>query len=372
MLCLSGARSSLQAAWGVLLAACLGLLAACTAESPQQRGPAAGSDRVLVISPRGFPEVYDLVALLAAGGRGSPPLPPVAADVINAESAAEVYAGMRKLQPQLQRYRAIYTNSITYARAIQLVTPEVPIVFEGVDDPLARCLVDSLQRPGRNATGYMHQIGDSELKMVELLQEGFPQLRDVVMLVSHENVPPPNCEPDDDYWLKLPQEPCKAGERALDAYIERRVDGARLKAFAEQKGLRLHFEVVCSAADVPRLAHAADRLPAAGWLVPWHDLFDLDREPLVRALNASGRPAIYPHHGYTRVGGLVSLGIDLDVGTDRASVLALLQVLGGAATATLPVQMPRGMSLVVNPGAATRPDLHPSLALLRRADKVLQ
>jgi putative ABC transport system substrate-binding protein len=353
----------------LLLLACL--TAGCTDNPSAPDVASSTAQRVLVISIRGSANTPRLVAMLAAGGLGTPPMRSIATDVEWVETAAEAVSAVRRHQP-LQRYRAIYTNSITYARAAQIVTSEVPIVFEGVDDPVVRCVVDSVQRPGRNATGYMHYLHDDDHKLMQLLRDAYPRLRDVLMLVSAENQPPPSCDPESSYWQTAPNEPCHPGERPLDGYISRRVLGPELQAQAASVGVRLRFVVVCSLGDLPALARWGQGQPAAGWMVPWQALFDRNRSAVIAALGGSRLPAVYPHPGYARLGGLMSLSPTMDDGPDRASWLALMQVLDGANPATLPVQSPRGFQLVVNASAAAQLPERPSTFVLRRADLILR
>ena len=111
--------------------------------------------------------------------------------------------------------------------------------------------------------------------------------------------------------------------------------------------------------------------PDAAWQIPWQDRFDRNRQRLVDALNSSGLPSIFPHHGYTKVGGLMSFAAIADTDLDRPSVQSLVQVLLGQAPATLPVQMPRGFSFTINARAAQQSGLRPSLHALRVADTIL-
>ena len=357
---------------GLALCLALGLAVGCTADGPARRASLAPSGRVLIVTASSGPTAERLVSLLAAGGQGSPPLSPIAADVAIATDPAQATAAVRSPLQPIERYRAIYTTSITSARAAQIVAPNVPIVFEGVDDPVARCLVDSLQRPGRNATGYMHYLPDDEFKMIELLHDAYPSLRKALFLVAGDNLPPPSCDPADPYWTTPQTEPCTPGERALDAYVQRRVRGAELVEFASTRGLDLRFAVVCGTQDFGALAALGGSRFDRAWVVPWHTLFDKHRAELLRPLNASGLPAVYPHHGYTRAGGLMSLGMLLDDGADRASFLTLLRVLNGVNPATEPVQTPRGFSVVVNARTAAQLPVRPSLLVLRRADEILR
>ncbi len=327
--------------------------------------------RVLLMSSREWPVIQYLQQQLAAGGLGDPPLPPLKPEWVKVSSGAEAHAAITRLKPQLGQYRAIFTPSQTYARGAQLAGAQIPIVFDGVDDPVNLCLVDSLGRPGRNATGYMHLLPDAEGKMLQTLHDAFPKVREVVYLVSGPAIPPRSCAPDDAVWVASPDEPCRAGWRAADAYVQRRADVLPLQAQAKALGLQMRFMVLCSAADFGVLRQAARR-PHSALLVPWQTLFDENVTSLVQTIDALRLPAIFPRHQYVRDGGLMSLEPVIEPIAERASVQALLQVLGGRLPAEMPVSTPRGFGLQVNAAAAHRAGLHPSLRVLRRADVVVQ
>jgi putative ABC transport system substrate-binding protein len=247
----------------------------------------------------------------------------------------------------------------------------VPIIFNGVSDPVRRCVVDSLLKPGRNATGYMHYLHADSTKRMETLQQAFPDMREVLFLVDHLNVLSPGCEEDSRYWTEKVSEPCVAGPRPADAYLNRRVAADALAAHARALGLQATFVVMCELSDLGSLAQWAKGRTSAAWQVPWQDRFDGNRQLLVNELNGSGLPAIFPHHGFTRVGGLMSLAAIADTDLDRPSVQSLVQVVLGASPATLPVQMPRGFSFTINARAAEQSGLKPTLHALRVADTIL-
>ena len=350
-----------------LLLASAFALGACTADAPTRKPDAA--DRVLLIAYRSTPTSEDVRSALRQGGRG---LPVIEVDVLQEAEPASVRAALQALRDQGKRYRAVFSISPTFARAAQVVMPDVPVIFEGVTDPVRLCLVDSLQRPGRNATGYMHLLGADETKKIELLHDAYPDLKEVLFLMSGLNLPPPNCDLDDPYWTAPFKPDCQPGERELDYYITRRVRGAEIQAYAQARGLKLRFVVTCDVKDYPALVRWAEQRPHSGWVVPWHDQFNRNRRALVDQLNASGLPAIYPRQAFVQEGGLMSLSALEDTGSDRPALLSLLQVLGGRDPAGLPVQSPRGFTVTVNGRTAERLAPRPSLFVLRRADQVLR
>ena len=278
-------------------------------------------------------------------------------------SGSDARAVMQRLRPQLYRYRALFTPSQTFARAAQLEAPQLPVVFDGVNDPVTLCLIDSYSRPGRNATGYMHYLPRSEEKMLQTLHDAFPALREAFVVVSGDLRAPRSCSPDDENWTAPFDADCSTGPTPTT--------DRTLASTAARLGLRVSTFVICRRDDFATLANTA-RERGAGLVVSWHTLFDNNRRALVDAINQARRPAIYPSHAYSRDGGLMSLEVIADQGKERSSVLALLQVLGGREPATLPVQSPRGFTLMVNAPAAQATSLHPSLTVLRRAETILR
>jgi len=364
----TGRRPGLRGVLGLWLASCAAWCATAAAQAP---AAAPQPDRVLLMSSREFPLIQYLQKHLAAGGLGDPPLPPLKPEWVKVTSGADARALIMRLKPQLGQYRAIYTPSQTYARGAQLAGAPVPIVFDGVDDPVRLCLVDSLQHPGRNATGYMHYLPDTDGKMLQTLSDAYPRAREVLYLVSGPAIPPASCAQDDVVWTPAPQEPCRSGMRGADAYVQRRADATSLQAQGRALGLKVSFMVLCELKDFAALQQATRR-PGVAVMVPWQTLFDSHQQALVDVLTRARVPAIFPRHQYVQAGGLLSLEPVTEAIPDRSSLLALTQVLNGHSPSQLPVHTPRGFSLHVNAGAAHRTGQHPSLLVLRRADVVMQ
>lgn len=339
---------------------------------------AAGGDLVLVLAPARLPVVERAMTEIALQNRRARgPAGDAAAllgiDFRRVGSAAEATAVVAGLLPQIDRYRAIFTPSQTFARAAQRLAPGRPIVFDGVDDPVANCLVDSLRHPGRNATGYMHQLPDAESKMLELLHDGFPGVRRVVVLVSATNDARQRCRPDGPPPAPRDDESagCRGGLHDADAGVLRLIEAGRIAAFGHRLGLAVRFMVMCDVSDFPLLSDATAGAPDTGVIVPWHSLFDEHIGELVAALALARRPAVFPSERFTRAGGVLSIAPVLDRGRNRASVLTLMQVIDGRSPAGLPVQTPRGFEIVFNAAAAAQQGLQPSRFLLRRADRTL-
>src|SRR5262249_49494051 len=74
---------------------------------------------------------------------------------------------------------AVGTVAVT---ALQHVSRTLPVVFAGVADPVGAGVVDSLARPGGNATGFMNFEYSLSGKWLELLKQIAPEVKRVAVL----------------------------------------------------------------------------------------------------------------------------------------------------------------------------------------------
>src|SRR5215213_2229646 len=81
----------------------------------------------------------------------------------------------------------IVVNANPSMVALQQVRPTVPIVFVGVTDPVSMGIVQSLARPGGNATGFTAAEFSMSAKWLELLKEVAPGLKRVAVLREPSN-----------------------------------------------------------------------------------------------------------------------------------------------------------------------------------------
>ena len=88
-----------------------------------------------------------------------------------------------------QKVDVIVTYSTSTVIALKRATPVIPIVFVSATDPVGNGLVESLPRPGGNATGLSNQSADSVGKRLEILREVVPTFRRLAILC---NVGAPN------------------------------------------------------------------------------------------------------------------------------------------------------------------------------------
>ena len=81
----------------------------------------------------------------------------------------------------------IVTAATPPSVAIKQATSVIPIVFAAVGDPVGAGVVDSLARPGGNATGLSLQATDAAGKRIELLREVVSDLRHLAIMANSGN-----------------------------------------------------------------------------------------------------------------------------------------------------------------------------------------
>jgi putative ABC transport system substrate-binding protein len=83
----------------------------------------------------------------------------------------------------------IFAPTTAAALAAQQNTQTIPIVFATASDPEGSGLIDSLARPGRNATGLSSVNADLTGKRLELLREMAPGAQRIAILCNPRNQP---------------------------------------------------------------------------------------------------------------------------------------------------------------------------------------
>jgi putative tryptophan/tyrosine transport system substrate-binding protein len=81
----------------------------------------------------------------------------------------------------------IVTSATLPTVAAKQATSVIPIVFAAVGDPVGAGVVESLARPGGNATGLSIQQTDTASKRIELLREVVPTLRRLAIMANSDN-----------------------------------------------------------------------------------------------------------------------------------------------------------------------------------------
>jgi putative tryptophan/tyrosine transport system substrate-binding protein len=225
--------------------------------------------------------------------------------------------------------------------ALQQASRNVPIVFVTTIDPVGGGWVDSLARPGTNATGFASYEFSMGGKWLELLKEIAPGIKRVAV-VRDPSVP--------------------AGSGGL----------AAIQTVAPSLGVELTPVGVRDPGEIERAVTAFTRSPNGG-LVMVGPLSSVQRHrDLIIALAARHRlPAVYSHRIFVTRGGLISYSTD-SVDQYRRAAGYVDRILKGEKPADLPVQAPTKYELVVNLQTAKALGLDVPATVLARADEVIE
>jgi len=231
------------------------------------------------------------------------------------------------------------TTPITAALLRQSRT--IPIVFVIVSDPVGSGFIESLARPGRNATGFVNLESTLVEKWVELLKEIAPKVSRAAMMFN------PDTAPFAGYYMR----PFEAAARSLAI---------------EPIGAPVRDE-----ADIERAITGLGR-DAKGGLVIMTDIYTLThREPINRLTARYRVPAVNSTTAITREGGLLTYGVDT-IDLFRRAAPYVDRILKGAKPGELPVQVPTKFEMVVNLKTAKALGLEVPPTLLARADEVIE
>jgi putative ABC transport system substrate-binding protein len=220
------------------------------------------------------------------------------------------------------------------------VTRTIPIVFTIVPDPVGAGFVDSLARPGGNATGFVQFEFGLTSKWLELLKEIAPGVTRAAVL----------------------------REPGLTAAI---AQFAALQAVAPSLRVELVPLNFRDAADIERTVASFVRSANDGMIVTSGPLAAVHRETIVATAAHHKLPAVYVSRFTARDGGLISYGPDF-VDQYRRAASYVDRILKGERPADLPVQAPTKYELVINLKTAKALGLTVPDTLLARADEVIE
>jgi putative ABC transport system substrate-binding protein len=234
-----------------------------------------------------------------------------------------------------RRADVIVATTAAAARAARRATSSIPIVFVANDqDPVSAGLVESLARPGGNATGIFSLQPQLIGKRFELLRELIPNLATVAVL--------------------------------KDDAVQRTPDG--LDAAARAAQLRLQPVGARWPEDFPRAFKSARG--AGATMVLFSPMFHSKRTALARAALEADMPTICPHRSFVEAGALLSYAADRNAVAARAAYF-IDRILKGTTPAELPVEQAAKFELVVNASTAQALQIALPQSVLLRADEVL-
>jgi ABC-type uncharacterized transport system substrate-binding protein len=218
-------------------------------------------------------------------------------------------------------------------------THTVPIVFPIASDPVGAGFVDSLARPGGNATGFMtveYSIGG---KWLELLKEIAPSVTRAAIIRDTTN---------------------PAGIAVFGI----------VQAMASSLGMQVVPINAHDAGETERSIAALARAPNSGLIVTPSGPASVHRDLIIALAARYKLPAVYFEEYFAAAGGLMSYGPDF-LDQYRRTAGYVDRILKGEKPADMPVQAPTKYKLVINLKTAKALGLTVSPSLLARADEVI-
>jgi putative ABC transport system substrate-binding protein len=221
-------------------------------------------------------------------------------------------------------------------------TTTIPIVGFSSGDPVRSGLVASLNRPGGNVTAVGLFAFSLGAKRFELLRELIPSAKIMAVLTNPY-------DPDSDT----------------------KVDLAEVEVAARKVGQKLSVLNASSPRDFEPAFTAMSQQGAVALLVMSDPLFFSQRGQLIALADRYAIPAIYEWRQFAAEGGLMSYGSSLPDAYRQLGIYTG-KILNGVKPADLPVMQAVKIELVLNLKTAKKLNLTFPIALLARADEVIE
>ena len=234
----------------------------------------------------------------------------------------------------------ILAHGVSSVRPLLQATRTVPIVFPIASDPVGAGLVESLARPGGNATGFMSFEYPLSGKWLELLKDIAPGVTRVAVL----------------------QDPTQGGGSSAFAVIQ---------AAAPSLGVEVTPVNLRDAPEIERALADFARTSNGGLIVTGSALSNVHHKLIITLAARHKLPAIYLERSFAADGGLISYGSDY-IDHYRRAAGYVDRILKGEKPADLPVQAPTKYELVINLKTAKTLGLEVPATLLARADEVIE
>jgi putative ABC transport system substrate-binding protein len=233
----------------------------------------------------------------------------------------------------------ILATGSTIVDSLLQATRTVPIVFASVADPVGSGFVDTLARPGGNATGFSLFEYGVTAKWPELLKEIAPNVMRAAVLRDSA--------------------PASIGQFAVIQYV------------APSIGIQVSSATAHDPVEIERAITSLSREPNGGLIVAASTVSITHRDLIVALANRHKVSSVYWQRLYAARGGLASYGPDL-LDQYRRSAGYIDRILKGEKPSELPVQAPTKYELVINLKTAKALGLTVPPTLLARADEVIE
>ena len=219
-------------------------------------------------------------------------------------------------------------------------TRTVPIVFTTVIDPVGGGYVDSLARPGGNATGFMVYEFSIGGKWLELLKQIAPGVTRVAVLRD-----------------------------ATQGFTTSQF--AVIQAMAPSLRVEVNPIDMRDAGEIESAIVAYARTPNGGLILTGSAAAVRHRDLIITLAARYKLPAVYFERFFVSAGGLASYGAD-NVDAFRQAAGYVDRILKGEKPADLPVQAPTKYELVINLKTAKALGLAVPPSVRARADEVIE
>jgi putative ABC transport system substrate-binding protein len=239
------------------------------------------------------------------------------------------------LQPDI-----IVTGGTPATAAVHRETRTIPIVFGTAGDPVASGVVERVNRPSGNITGFASVEPTLGGKWLELLSEIAPGLKRAAIMFNPDTAP-------------------------VSAYT------SSVEAAARTLKVEPIIAPVHSDGEIETAIIALGREPGGGLVVTPDNFTLAHRAPIIAAAARNKVPAVYSLSEPARDGGLLSYGPDR-ADLFRRAATYVDRILRGEKPGDLPVQFPTKFEMVVNRKTATALGLAIPPSILLRADEVIE
>jgi putative ABC transport system substrate-binding protein len=226
------------------------------------------------------------------------------------------------------------------ALAAKAATTTTPIVFTTISDPVQSGLVTSLSRPDGNITGATYLNVELGPKLLELMRETTPTATSMVLFIN-------------------PTNPTAETQRAV------------FQAAARRLGIELHVMQASNPGEINIAFENLAKLRTGGLVLSGDPFFNSQIQQIAALALRNKLPSIYPAAWYPAAGGLMSYGGNASEAYKQVGIYTG-RILSGEKLANLPVQQVTKVELVINLKIAKALGISLPLALLGRADQVIE
>ena len=238
------------------------------------------------------------------------------------------------------RWGALDDAEVRQRSANELIAMQPDVILTQNTPPTAT-IVESLARPGGNATGFIVMEPTIAGKWLELLKEIAPRVKRVAFLFNPATTP------------------------FADIYLN------PFKAAAPSFAMEAIAAPVHEASDLEGVFATQAREPNTGLLVMPDGFLNVHRVEIVSLAARYGLPTVYPWRFFPELGGLLSYGNE-QRDSFRLAATYVDRILKSEKPSELPVQAPVKFELVINMKTAKALGLDVPVLLQQRADKVIE